>query len=88
MKPSDKVKEKFLYYETKLSGSRELRFKIAKEFTLDFFKSQENNKYNEWCVKYAENLFLGFDTYVKKQGYFKLNSDGKCMHPFDEYGIG
>ena len=39
----------------------------------------KNNKYNNWCVKYCENLFLGFDTYVKKQGYFKNYIQGyKC----------
>ena len=89
MKPSDKVREKFLYYEKKLSGSREHRFNVAKEFTIDFFKNQELNKYNEWCIKYAQNLFLGFDTYFKKTDISQYNnSDGKCMHPFDEYGIG
>lgn len=87
MKPSDVVKEKFLYYENRLSGSREHRFKVAKEFTIDFFKSQEINNYNKWCIKYSENLFLGFDTYFKKDFVLKSNSDGKCMHPFDEYGI-
>ena len=35
-----------------------------KEFTIDFFKNQEMNK---WCVKYSKNLFLGFDTYVKNR---------------------